>query len=336
MTTIRDIADALDISSATVSRALNDDPRISDRTKDLVVAKAEELHYAASTSATKARRSKNTIGIIASEIVSANLSTLANAIIVSLKSKGYIGILGVTNFDKEAERNWLDTFHKMGVSGIIVLMYNDEEAIESLKEFRAKSSIPVMQINNFEEYSEYDSLMVSNKLAAVKIADHLQELGHKDVAILTDIQAQQRAHEIQKRLERNGMTVRKSSFVTIDDARYETAGYEAMKILYAKGNLPTAIVATYDYLAFGVMRFCNEKGISIPKDISLISIDNVATSAFTGKALTTVAIPTEDAGRIAARIMTDRVIAGRNKTAIQHITLNPELIIRETTAKPSR
>ena len=196
MATIRDIAESLGISCATVSRALNDDPRISEKTKELVITKADELHYANVSGVSKPKASKNMIGIIASEIVSANYSTLANSIISSLKSKGYIGILGVTNFDKEAERNWLDSFHKMGVAGIIVLMYNDTETIESLKYFREKSSIPVMQINNFEEYSEYDSLMVSNKLAARKIADHLKELGHKDIAILTDIQARRRAEEI--------------------------------------------------------------------------------------------------------------------------------------------
>ena len=334
MTTIRDIAEKLEISSATVSRALNNDPRISERTKNLVFAKAEELGYPVKLNATKCL--KNTIGIIAPEIVSANLSTLVNSIVVNLKSKGFTGILGITSYDKETEKNWFDYFQKVGVSGIIIIMYNDEETSMFLRAFQRKTSIPIMQINNYEEYSEYDLLIVSERLAAIKAVEHLQELGHRDIAILTDVQAEQRAVEIQKAAELRGMAIRKGSMVVIDDVRYEAAGYKAMQQLYAKGELPTAVLATYDYLAFGIIRFCHEMNIDIPKDISLISIDNVGTSAYLDKALTTVSMPTEDTGRISTRILTDRIKAGNNKPAVQHVILNPELVVRETTAAPSR
>lgn len=331
MATIQDIAKKLGVSNATVSRALNNDGRISISTRKRVVAVAEELEYTGYSR--KAHRTSDTmVGIITPEILSNNYSSIASTIVTNLLNKGYVGLLGVTDFDKEVEKNWLVTFAKIGVAGIIVIMYNDSETIPSLIEFKKNCRIPVIQIANFEEYSDYDSLMISNSLAAKMITTHLNGLGHRDVGIITDVEANRRASELLRYFGEQEIRVKKEHHITVEGARFEKAGYEGMMKLLQHSDLPSAIVTTYDYIAIGALRACEEKKIRVPEDLSLISIDNIGTAAYTSKALTTVSMPTEDVGRIATTILTDRIRLGKAQGAIQHISLNPELIIRETTA----
>ena len=328
MTTIKDIAEKLGVSCSTVSRALKCNGRISRSMRDRVFETAEKMGYPFADKGIK--NSSRLVGIIAPEIISTNYSAIVNAIISNLEHKGYSGIVGVTNFNKDTEEKWLSIFETLGVAGIIILMNNDSDSIELLKEFKRKSSVPVMQINNFEQYNEYDSLMVSNVLAAEIIAKHLKQLNHSDIAIITDIQACRRAEEIKKQLESSSLIVKSSNFIKIENMRFEQAGYEAARQLLQKEEFPTAIVATYDYLAFGIMKCFSDNGIRIPEDISLISIDNVNTASYMNKSLTTVSMPVNDAGRIATRIMVDRIESGKRQAAIQHVSLNPELIIRDT------
>lgn len=331
MVTIRDIAAQLNLSPATVSRALNHDTKINVLTRERVNALAAELGYAGAAGRKK-RQSEEVIGIICPEIISNNYSSMVEALTKNLRQKGYFSIFMITNMDKETEKGMLIQLTKLNVAGIVVITYEDDTAAEMLEAFKHEyPHVPVIQIVNFQEFSEYDSLMISNELAAKVIVNHLYGLGHRDIAVISDEMAVDRMNAVCSHLEKNHIAPKKS-WICISKERFEEGGYRAAKALLNQSDRPTAIVATYDYLAIGAMKACYDLGISVPKDISIAGIDDVESSKYTYKSLTTVSMPHSDIGRIASRIIVDRIKCDKGQLAVQHVSLNPELVVRESTA----
>jgi DNA-binding LacI/PurR family transcriptional regulator len=89
-------------------------------------------------------------------------------------------------------------------------------------------------------------------------------------------------------------------------------GYDSMIAMIERGNLPTAIFCGNDTVALGVMKALGEHNISIPDDISIIGFDNIETAAYTQPALTTISVPTKELGRMAVKIMLDKLETGRD------------------------
>lgn len=332
MVTLHDIAKKLNLSASTVSRALNNSSKISKQTREHVEKVAAQMHYTGRPHKNK-QESNNIIGIICPEIISYNYSSVVESITQSLHRKGYTSIISLTNFDQQVEEALLNLYEKMRVAGIILIMYKDAASISILEQFRRRSDIPIVQIANFEEHKYYDSLMISNRYAAEMIVNHLYQLGHRDFGIITDIAATEREEAILTRLHELGIVPKKANQIVIENKRFEDAGYAgAFRIL--QNNRPTALIATYDYIAIGILKACCEMNIRVPEDLSVASIDNISTSKFLNKALTTVSMPHADMGSIAARIIINR-IKRRNDSAqaIQHVSLNPVLISGETTSE---
>lgn len=336
MTTIRDIARELKLSPSTVSRALNKDEKISKETRDRIEYTANAMHYRP-RSRRSGKKSSNLIGVICPEIISYNYASVVESVSRSLKKKGYTCVVMITDFDQRLEKEALKNLAEMQVAGIVMIMYDDANSFECMENFRKKHSIPIVQVANFDEYADYDSLMVNNRLAAELAVDHLYELGHRDIAIVTDSIAVERTKMLLNRLEHYGLTLSRDRKIIVPRLRFEEAGYEGAMQLLNMPSHPTAIIASYDYLAIGVLKACSDLGVQVPEEISVVGIDSINTSRYTSKALTTVSMPHTDMGKIAASIMSDRVSSSKeDRIAIQHVSLNPVLMIRDTTAPISR
>ena len=330
MATIRDIAKIADLSPATISRALRNDPNISVATREKVAKLAAEMDYF--TNAKKHNRaSGKIIGVICPEIVSYNYASITEAVSSQLRSKGYGCVLMVTQMEAETEKAALETLKNQQVAGIILIMYDDVASKAALAEFKKKSKIPVVQIANFDEYDGYDSLMINNRQAIEHLIDYLLELGHKDIAIVADDNAFERMNITCDCLQDKGIFLKKNRKIIVKGERFEYSGYLGAMQLLKSSDCPTAVIAMYDYIAFGILRACSELGISVPEELSVVGIDNIRTASYIPKALTTVSMPHADMGRIAARLIVNRIEEGK-KTAIQHVSLDPIIVVRETTA----
>jgi len=331
MVTIRDIAAQLNLSPATVSRALNNDTKINVLTRERVNALAAELGYAGAAGRKK-RQSEKVVGVICPEIVSENYSSVVEAIKNGLERKGYSCIFQITNMDAQSEKDSLYLLTRLNVAGIIVIAFDDASTEELLHTFRKEHSVPVVQIFSISACREYDSLEISNHLASKIIVDHLFELGHRSVAVISDGMAKNRKESICSCLEEKGISPKKQWVVEVTDSRFEECGYQAACELLKLSNRPTAVIATYDYIAIGAMKAFYDNGIRVPEDISVAGIDNINASQYTYKGLTTVSMPHADQGQIASRILVDRIQNDKGQVAIQHVSLNPELVIRQSTA----
>ena len=328
MSTLNDIAKVANVSTATVSRALKGDKKIKTETRNKIVEIAKELNYYSNmNNIVFSEVYTKTVGIICPEIISYNYSNLVNSITSNLKKHGFSIILGTTDFELDEERRLLELFAQKNVCGIIIVMFNELEIIEDLKEFKGKHDIPIIQISNYNYADDYDSISICNETAVRKAIQHLVELGHKNIGIIGDRYTNFRNKLMKEAIDDFGLT---GNLIISNESRFEVAGYEGVvNMMESVDVMPTAIVTAYDYIALGTIRALRERGLKVPEDVSIIGFDNILTSAYLHKSLTTISIPSKVMGEISSRLMMGKI---KDKSQIiQHTLINPELIIRETT-----
>jgi DNA-binding LacI/PurR family transcriptional regulator len=333
MATLKDIASRADVTVSTVSRALNGNPEIKKGTRDRIVEIAKELNYISNKNERYFFRSTlKTIGLICPEIRGNFYSSLANTMEIEIKEAGYTMILGLTNFKSEEELHYLDLFQKKNVDGIVFITTMDDSSKEKILDFKARCSIPMIQLASVFELEEYDCIKFDDKLGVTLAVEHLLELGHTDIAYIGENLTKDRQRHFIDVMKKHGIKI-DNDFIKSGEERFEEAGYLRMKeILSAGEKRPTAIFASYDDVAIGAMRAIYENGLRIPEDISVIGIDNIYLTSYLYKSLSTISNPTNEMMNIAIKILLGK-IEDRNNKVIQHVVVKPELIIRETTGR---
>jgi len=187
--------------------------------------------------------------------------------------------------------------------------------------------------------TQVDCVTADHWKGAFDVTTHLIELGHKLIGFVgiaaEDAPALRRYQGYRAALEKAGLTVGMEytvgpdyapAFATQDD------GYEGMMRLAKLAKVPTAVLARNDSAAIGVMRAAHTLGIKVPDDLSVAGFDNIPLAAFWTPALTTVAQPIRKQGRLAARILLDR-IEGKSTAEGETRTMECELVVRESTGK---
>ena len=115
--------------------------------------------------------------------------------------------------------------------------------------------------------------------------------------------------------------------------RFEVGGYLRMKELLEERTPPTAVLAAYDDFAIGALRAIDEAGLAVPRDISVVGIDGLEVGAFLSTSLTSVACDTVEMAQSAARILVKK-ISETSFTVVQHVEVNPQLVVRQSSAPP--
>jgi len=187
--------------------------------------------------------------------------------------------------------------------------------------------------------TQVDCITADHYKGAFDVTMHLIELGHRVIGFVgiaaEDAPALRRYQGYRAALEKAGLRVgpeytvgprHAPSFATQDD------GYEGMLLLARMAAPPTAVLARNDSAAIGVLRAAHTLGMKVPQDLSVAGFDNIPLAAFWSPALTTVAQPIREQGRLAARILLDK-IEGKPAGERQTRTMECELVVRESTGK---
>lgn len=334
MATLADIAKEANVHITTVSKALNDSTDISDETKKRIKSIADRLNYSYKSkhaAGSKAISKANTIGVICPEIKSNYYAQILSTIESKSRDKGYGLIIGFTNFQYENELHYLKLFAKKNIDGIICIT-EGTDIKKDLKALKEKSNIPTILVATEVKVQECDSIKVDDYLGVSMAMEHLIGLGHRDICYIGDLLSQGRLNTYLEVLEKHGIEI-DEDLIKVNDERFEPCGYEGMKEILDNKKLPTAVFAAYDAIAIGAMRAIYERGLSIPEEISVISIDDIETAPYLYRGLTTVSGPISEMANIATKLLFKKV-ENKDYKVVQHINLQPELIIRESTAKP--
>lgn len=321
MVTISEIAKNLNISKATVSKALNGASDINAATRKRVIGEATRLGY------TKTFRKKknftSTVGIICPEITSYYYARLVTVLTNNLKEKGFDVLLTLSNYRVEAESELLSQLTQANVCGILLIT-------ESSKPHRQDAFllVPTVVIGLNFDTPLCDVVSINEKRGIEAIAQHLVSQGHRKIGFIGESLVTDRLDYLKEALLPYGIGV-PNEFTVLSDERQGNCGYINTVKLLSSGNRPTAIVAGYDAIALGVYRALSEHGIRVPEDIAIVSFDDSDSCGFLPVSLSSVNydIPTEC--RVAIAILLGR-IGNRNQPAVQTTAITPRLIVRES------
>ncbi|MEX1307527.1 MAG: LacI family DNA-binding transcriptional regulator [Eubacteriales bacterium] len=328
--TLKDIAKRAKVNVSTVSKALNDSPEISTETIIRVKKIAQALNYTPNLAARAlVGKGTKTLGLIIPEVSSNYFVKILNSVEDELKRIEYSLIIGITDFNVKEEIRYLDLFAGRSVDGILVAGSYYKEVAKKVKELTKSYDIPIIFIQSFVHFDQFDYIMIDDAHGINKAVSYLKENGHTHIGFIGDKTADMvRQPMFKAAMEQNELAY-DPAMVMRSNSRFEQAGYAGMKELLKSGNVPTAIVAQYDNVAIGAMKAAYEQGLSIPEDISFIGYDNIRESEFLECALTTISPPAQDMARIGVKLIIGK-INDKKIVATQQVKLLPELIIRES------
>lgn len=309
--TIRDVAAKLGLSAMTVSLALRDHPRISTETKARVRVAMDKLGYKPSPVARALATGKsNLLGVIVPSSSDHYYAEVIRAIEDSASAANYHVLLANGSYQIERYTERVRDMMSLHVGGIIAAPPFTS----------AKPKLPPFWQALLHSDVEFDVVLINRELrpplfhqvaadytAGVKlVVDALAERGHSRVAYLSGRPAML---PIRQRLVAFRRYARQRGFV--QDARLIeycelsfAGGYEAGQRLWAvRGKRPTAVVAFSDVVAVGLLRFLDEAGIAVPAEVSVVSFDGTAISAFTHPSLSTVVTPMYEIGKQAYQLL---------------------------------
>jgi LacI family transcriptional regulator len=333
--TIYDIASKLNISVATVSRALKDDKVVSKKTRKKISDLAEEMGYRSNHFARNLRQQQtNTIGVIVHELNSNFITSVLAGIEKVTTEAGYDLIIthSSESYIKEAA-NAKNLFHKR-VDGLIASLSFDTKDLDHFKPFVDKG-VPVMFFDRVEQDGNNSVVIIDNYKCGYQATKHLIEQGCKRIAHITS-SLKRNVYSQRYKGYRDALFDHDISFdesLLIVDDLSERAGIEsAMKILKMEA-LPDSIFITNDFVAAVCMRTLKENGIVIPDDIAIVGFNNDAIGKLIEPALTTINYPGMDMGEIAARNMINHLKGISSIQNTNTIIVRSELIIRKSSLK---
>ncbi len=333
--TIYDIAKQLDLSAATVSRALKDHPAINKHTKKKITDLAEKLGYRSNNFASNLRRQRtNTIGVMVHELRSQFMTSVLAGIEKISTEANYDLIIAHSSetFKKEAA-NAQNLFHKR-VDGVIASLAFDTEDLSHFKPFERKG-IPVIFFDRVFEDSEGAKVIINNRKAGYEATAHLIEQGCKRIAHITanlkrNVYAE-RLKGYQQALTEHGLKYI-DKYVIVDDLSEEASIHSARKILAMK-PMPDGIFITNDFCAAVCIQTLKEAGIRIPEDIAVVGFNNDVISKIIEPKLSTINYPGNEIGEIVARNLINHLQGNTNIHLTNTIIIKSELIIRESSKK---
>lgn len=325
--TMQDIADKLNISKVTVSKALSDKEGVSEELKARIKKLADEMGYRYNTvaKAMKEGCSYNVGVIVAEHFVGGTPSFYLNFyqhISSSLERYGYYGILQVLNENDEINLNLPKLYCDKKVDGFIVLGQIRKEYIELLKTI----DVPVIFLDFYEEHNEFDCIIMDNFYSSYEITNYLVRLGHKEIGYVGDIYAtssiQDRFLGYYKSLLEHGIKFNEEYIINDRDK----SGTFIELSLPAK--LPTAFVCNNDVIAYRLIIQLKELGYDVPKDISVVAFDNTICSSISNPPITTVEVNMEEMAKTAAKFIVNKIKNSDKKYGM--VSIRGRIIYRES------
>lgn len=328
--TIHDVAKIANVSIATVSRVLNKPENVNRDMYDRVMAAASELGYTTNSAgkALKIARTR-TIGTLLPRLDDPIFSEIAHGIQETLFAHDYVGFLQTSGYDNSKIFDAVFRLLNRGAEGLLVFGRIDDER---LLDFTEKNRVPILQIYSYLEGNRIPSVGIDNYASTQKIAQLMLQLGHQDIALISgptkgNDRQQSRLKAYQDIMKANGFKTTEQVVnpgYTINDAG------QAFRRILEENQKVTAVMCATDLLACGVLAECRKLGIKVPNDISVSGFEDVSFASLLYQPLTTLAVPSGDMGRYAARAMIANLEEGQKLTSMQFET---SLIMRDSIAR---
>ncbi len=332
--TIYDIAESLNLSSATVSRGLKDHPAIRKETKKRILDKAKELGYRHNHFASNLRRNRtNTIGVIVPRLDSYFMSSVIAGIEKVVNEAGYNLVISQSLESAKKENVNIKTMFNTRVDGLLVSLSYDTDDDTHFKMILEKN-IPLIFFDRVFEHPLCTSVVIDNHAAGYAMTQHLIQHGRKRIAHVTanlkrNVYAE-RVRGYKQALADHGLPFDESLLFV--NSLTEPACRAAVQAMLASGKLPDAIFCSNDSSAVVCIRELKAAGVRIPQDIAVGGFNNEPISTVVEPNLTTVNYPGQEMGEICATILI-RKLSNPDNADLNRVVLRHQLIVRESSAQ---
>ncbi len=328
--TIKSLADELNLSTASVSKALNDSHEIAIGTKQKVWALAKHLNYEPNLFASSLRKqSSKTIAVIVPEIANHFFSKAINGIQDLASKKGYHVIIYQTHEDMKTEVEFSTRLLNGRVDGILISVASENESNQHLTSLL--SQIPAVLFDRSNDEVDAVKITTNDYESAHEATCHLIERGCQKISFLSGLNnlstGKNRLLGFKDALQQNGITYDESLFVNCGNE--PDVNYSQIKehIIQQK---PDGILSSIEELVIPLYSACNELAVEIPRDLKIVSYSNLDTAPFLKPSLTTITQPAFEIGQEAAAILF-KILEKKWFEPNETYILKSQLFIREST-----
>ncbi len=337
-TTIKDVAQACNVSTQTVSRVINKRPDVSPETRELVEKTIAEMGYQPSALARSlVRQHSYTLGVIIAGLKYVGVSQTLNGITEQCDSLGYsIFLKELPRFDTPDIVPVIESLMAHHVEGII---FAGPEWNENVKVAQSQlpSFCPPIVFLKCQPNPNYTTISIDNYGGARAAVEYLLSLGRRHIGLITGplewLEARQRKQGWEDALKNAGVAVSPQKWA--QGNWNSVSGEAAFAELVTKYPSMNAIFVSNDQMALGVLHYANAHGIRVPDELAVIGFDNLAESPCFTPALTTVEQPLRELGGLAVKTLLEQIEGSDTGQAGRTLTLQTSLVARESTPRPA-
>ena len=335
--TIYDIAEALQVSPATVSRGLKNHPGIRKDTKKKILDAARKMGYQHNKFASNLRRkTTNTIGVIVPRLNSYFMSTVISGMEKIANAHGYNLIISQSQEAYKKEIASVATMFNSRVDGLMISLAYDTANTSHFEEL-IKKQIPLIFFDRVIEHPECTSIVIDNKRAGYDATSHLIQQGCKRIV---HVDGNVNRNVYADRLDGYKMALLEAGIVfdpdlVISNKLTDQTSAEAAKYILQMKQRPDGIFTANDTSAVACIRELKKAGVRVPQDIAVVGFNNDPISTVIEPNLTTIDYPGQEMGEIAATTLVNK-LKKQATGNLNTIVLRHNLIVRDSSMKKAR
>jgi LacI family transcriptional regulator len=348
---LKELAKIAGVSVSTVTRALQNKPDVSSRTRRRILDLASEHNYRPNILARSLVTSRTyTIGVIVPDLTNPFFPALIKGVESTLWDSGYSVILADTGFDLAKERQTIEEFMARRVDALIICSVDPEDSLEWVESLQT-AGIPFVSLTHLP-HRDADVVVAADRAGARKAADHLLSINRRKIVYLGNPASAwangERIEGVRAALAAAGIQPDDETFHSAASGAMHAAR-QATEALISRGHPMDAIIAFDDYMAIGVRAALVDADLRVPEDVALVGFDNIELAGLPDISLTTIDIPKLDLGRASASLAMERIDEAADRAATdgdergrlsrsdppapsKEIVLNTKLIVRKSTA----
>jgi LacI family transcriptional regulator len=333
MPTIRDVAKRAGVAPITVSRVINDSSYVSQETRERVEMVIEELGYVPNMLGPSLRFSQTmTLALVLTDITNPFWTTVARGVEDVAQTNGYSIILCNTDESEAKQEQYLQMLLRRRIDGILLVptCSTDPKPVHIIQQ----QSIPVVLLDRQIPGVKVDVVRADSEDGAFQLTQHLLSLGHKRIALLTGPQtvstAVDRVNGYRRALADAGLPESAAQFYW--GAFTQESGIHMASLALAATPAPTALIAANNFIAIGALKALQKRGLHVPDDIALVTVDDTPPTFPIDPFLTVLTQPAREMGQQAAQLLLDRLTNLIDDT-YRHIVLPTQMFVRESSGK---
>jgi LacI family transcriptional regulator len=330
---LEDVARKAEVSTATVSRVLNNVDRVRATTRARVLKAAKELEYHPNVYARALAGGKNqTLGMVVSNIENPFFLDIFRALQAEAHRNGYEVLVANTDYRPQRLLASVHTLMARRPAGLALIV---SEMNASLIEELVQSGLPAVIYDVGLTKPNITNIRVNYAKGMQSIVRHLHDLGHERMAFVghhTGLGPL--GNRKQAFLDSMAAFAPAVEFTTVADVDGPVGGRQAVRKLLASGFAPTAILCVNDYMAIGALRELLDQGLRVPGDVSVTGFDDIRLAEYACPSLTTVHIPREGIGSLVFETLVPA--EGSPSRLGQEIVIDPTLVVRDSTGPSVR